>query len=118
MSFVTTVILIFSGIENEEERIREVNSFSYRNLPLDIRSVETPNKEPYTAWYGGTKGINGRIYIGSYNHFEVDNFLKHISKINWEYPEYVQLLIQNEDEYNYSLYLDAGKNLQYKSIHE
>jgi hypothetical protein len=118
MSFVTTVVLIFSGMENEEERIKEVNSFSYRKLPLDIRSVEAPNKVPYTAWYGGTKGINGCIYIGSYNHFEVEDFLKHVAKANWEDPEYVQIFIRNENEWNYSLYGDAGRKLIYKAIQE
>lgn len=76
MSFVTTVILLFPGSENEIERIKEVNSFSYGNLPLDLRSIESPNKDPFTAWYGGTKSTIGRVYIGSYNHFEVGTFFE------------------------------------------
>jgi len=118
MSFVTTVILIFPGIEKEDERIREVNSFSFRNLQLDLRSVESPNKEPFVAWYGGTKSVNGHIYIGSYNYFEVEKFLKHISGVGWENPEYVQIFIRNENEWNYSLYGDAGKKLIYKAIEQ
>ncbi|WKZ58226.1 MAG: hypothetical protein QY309_10130 [Cyclobacteriaceae bacterium] len=118
MSFVTTVILVFSGSEDEEERIREVNSFSYRNLSLDIRSVESVNVEPFTAWYGGTKSIIGPIYIGSYNHFDVASFLAHLGTVKWDDPKYVQVLIRNENEWNYSLYGDAGRELIYKAIEQ
>jgi hypothetical protein len=116
MSFVTSVILIFSGVEDEEERIREVNSFSYRNIPLDIRSIESPNKEEFTAWYGGTKSINGHVYVGSYNYFEINKFLHHISQVNWEKSEYVQILIRSENEWNYNLFGNAGKEQIYKAI--
>ena len=118
MSFVTSVILIFPRTENEEERIAEVNSFVYRKLPLDIRSIESPNKEPFTAWYGGTKSMNGHVYIGSYNYFEIDNFLKHISQVKWEDTKYVQVLIRNENEWTYSLYGNAGKELIHKAIEQ
>ncbi len=118
MSFVTTVILIFPGIEDEKERMKEINSFSYRKLPLDLRSVESPNKEPFSAWYGGTKTVNGHVYIGSYNYFEVEKFLEHVSNVHWENPEYVQILIRNENEWNYNLYGNAGKKLIHKAIEQ
>lgn len=118
MSFVTTVILVFPGMEDKDERIKEVNSFNYRNLPLDIRSVESVNLEPFTAWYGGTKRINGHIYIGSYNHFDVVSFLAHLGTVNWENPKCVQVLIRNENEWNYSLYGNAGRELIYKAIEQ
>ncbi|MFM7853726.1 MAG: hypothetical protein ACKO96_17840 [Flammeovirgaceae bacterium] len=119
MSFVTTILLVFPGLENEMERINEVNSFTYRNLPLDIRSVDWPNKEPYTAWYGGTKFVNGCLYLGSYNHFKIDDFLRHLSSsVNWEYPEYVQLFVRNENEWNYNIYSNAGKDLVYRAIEQ
>lgn len=118
MSFVTTVILIFPGLENETERINEVNSFRYNGHSLDIRSIESPNAEPLVSWYGGTKGAIGRIYIGSYNYFEVEAFLKHIANVRWEEPAYVQILIRNENEWNYSLYGNAGKQLIYKAIEQ
>jgi hypothetical protein len=118
MSFVTTVILIFPGFEHEEERMKEVNSFSCKGSRLDLRSIEGPNKTQFKAWYGGTKGIIGRIYIGSFNHFEVENFLEHVSKVGWEKPETIQVLIRNENEWTYSLYGMAGKQLIYKAIEQ
>ena len=113
MSFVTTVILIFSGVEDEEERIKEVNSFPWGSYQLDLRSIDNPR-----VCYGGNKKINGYIYIGSYNYFEVERFLNHVSEVKWEKSEYVQILISNENEWNYSLYGNAGKELLHKAVRE
>jgi hypothetical protein len=118
MSFVTTIVLMFPGIEDEEERMKELNAFSYRDLPLDLRSVDGVTKAPYSAWYGGTKSVNGRIYIGSYNHFDVPGFLNHLMNVKWEEPGYVQVLIRSENEWNYNVYGNAGKTLLYKAIEQ
>jgi hypothetical protein len=33
------------------------------------------------------------------------------NSVRWEYPEYVQLLVQEENDYTMSVFNDAGKNL-------
>jgi hypothetical protein len=57
MSFVTTIILMFSKSENEEERIKEVNQFAYRGESIGLCSIEDA--------VGGIEMCYGMVGIGT-----------------------------------------------------
>lgn len=117
MSFVTSIILIFSSLEDEKLRISEVNSFLVRGNSINLKSIEHFNNESF-QWYGGSKSLLSNIYVGSYNYLDLEKFLIHISKVKWEEPQYVQLLIRTENEYTYRIYVDVGKTLALDSFKE
>lgn len=119
MSFVTTIILIFSKSENEEARIKEVNQFAYRGESIGLRSIEDAvGRDRNVLWYGGNRHVISSIYIGSYNHFDVNGFLMHLGYVNWEEPGIVQVLVKSEDEWNFNIYGNAGKDLLVKAAGE
>jgi hypothetical protein len=97
MSVVTNLILCFSSLENEEERLRDVNSFSYRNDGINFVSVDY-NKEAGQVWYGGNKYLEGRVYLAVYNHFDTPDFITHLRKIAWEARDLVQLFVKEEQK--------------------
>lgn len=91
MSLVTNCILSFSNLE-EKERIKEVNSF------FDCKPLISCNDESLLrGWYGGTKLLETPIYIGSFNYLCKYDFFNHITAVDWEYPEDVQLMLKEQD---------------------
>lgn len=91
MSLVTNCILSFSILDDTEERMKEVNSF------FDCKPLVSCDESLCRGWYGGTKMLETPIYIGAFNYLPRYDFLNHISTIDWEYPEDVQLLLQEQD---------------------
>ena len=97
MSEVTNLILSFSIGEDEEVRLKEVNSFRYRDLEMNLVSADfNKNMDGSTAWYGGTKFLETPLYIGAFNHFDLDGFISHLKKINWDQPENVQVIVKGQ----------------------
>ena len=92
MSLVTNCILSFCFAEEEQERIEEVNSF-FDCKPLTSCDDESLQR----GWYGGTKMLETPIYIGAFNYLCKYDFFNHIRSIDWEFPEDVQLLLQEQD---------------------
>jgi|GEM_PF-2774724 len=109
MSFVTTVILSFSKSENEKDRIREVNLISYKGQPINLCSVDDAPGDRNLMWYGGNRRVISNVYIGSYNHLDVKSFLRYLGTVNWDDPDMVQVFIQSEDEWNFNVYGNTGK---------
>ena len=95
MSRVTNLILTFSLLENELECINKVNQFQYQKLRMNLVSVDfNKNVKRKEAWYGGTKFIEARIYIGAFNYLDLDEFMAHLKKIDWQKPEHVQVIVK------------------------
>lgn len=104
MSRVTNIILSFSTVEDEDARIKEVNAFQYRHLQLDLVSADyNKDMEKGTVWYGGTKFLETRIYVGAFNYFDTQAFLAHVKQISWEEPEDVLLIIKEEWDTRFKL---------------
>jgi len=91
MSLVTNCILSFSNLE-EPERIEEVNSF------FDCKPLISCADESIRGWHGGTKHLETPIYIGAFNYLCNYDFFNHIRSIGWEYPEDLQLMLQEQDD--------------------
>lgn len=100
MSYVTNLILHMGMIEDEDERIKEVNAF----FDEDDNPLVGLNEQPLPpGWYGGTKYLECNLYVGAFNYFQLDDFLKHLQTIKWRAPEDVQLFIKDQDDYKFRI---------------
>lgn len=101
MSKYTSIILLIPRAEDENLRIVEVNRFKindnkYLNLQ-DLNAIET---------------LPTSTFVGRYNYFDSGKFLNHLQKnVNWEFPEYVQIVIQEEGAKNCKIYSHAGSKI-------
>lgn len=94
MSVVTNIILTFSCLEDEKERLREINTF----FP-DISGLTSCDDDKLPrGWYGGTKMLETNICIGAFNHLDFERFLEHMKTIKWRYPEYAQIIVQEQED--------------------
>ena len=97
MSVYTSVMLYISGKEFEKERVKEVNQFRTRsgdtiNL-IDVNVYPFPDIFPRF------------IYAGTYKYFQTDLFLDYLSsKVKWEYPEDIKVVIKEELEESIKVY--------------
>ena len=104
MSNVTNMILSFSVCENEEERVKEINSFSNKGKGFNITSVDFEKElTPKTRWYAGSKMIETNLFLGAYNHLDVDGLINHLKSIKWEDPEIVQLILKEEHDEKFKI---------------
>lgn len=108
MSKVTALILSISPLENEEKVLSQLRGFKYRNLEFNIVSIH--DKALPLGWYGGTKFFPGHLFIGSYNYFGLDGFVRHLlNRMEWEDPEIVQLFVKEEEHEHYRLINPFGE---------
>ena len=104
-------MLYISGFENESERIKEVNLFRSDGADFSLIDVNDYNKYP--------DAFPRFLYVGTYKNFKTAEFLSHIEKyVKWEYPEYIQVFIQEEGDYTLKVYTNAGKILGLDSYKE
>lgn len=107
MSKYTSLILYVSGLEELDDRLKEVNSFHNNSFSLKLFDV---NENFYPDTFPRF------TYVGAYNYFDTKVFVEHIrDKVNWDYPEYVQLFIQEEGYANCTIYINACKDLLYSA---
>ena len=103
-------MLIIPGVEDENVRIEEVNMYEMKN-GKKIHLVDLNNETKCSDL------LPQFIYAGTFNYFDLESFLVHLkTKVNWEYPEYVQLIVQEEGAYTCKIYGDAGGRLDVDSI--
>jgi hypothetical protein len=103
MSVVTNLILTFSSLENEDIVVEKVNSFHYRDRQLDLVSADYNKSFDSGAWYGGDKFLEARVYIGAFNHFDIDRFIIHLKQIKWASPENVQIMVKGQDDEKFKI---------------
>jgi len=101
MSKYTSIILLIPRVEDENLRIAEVNSLEIcKGKYLNLRDLNEIEILPIST------------FVGTYNYFDTDKFLSHLQKnVNWESPEYVQIIIQEEGAKNCKIYSHAGKKV-------
>lgn len=108
MSRYTSIILYISGVENEKQRIREVETFVFGNASIKLFDLND------TAIFPDV--FPRFVYAGSFNYFPLNEFLTHLQeKVNWDYPESIQLLVEEEGKACCSFYVEAGAKLIYES---
>ena len=94
MSSVTNLILACSGSENERDTAIFLNNFPNEGKAFKIVSIDDPSLPK--GWYGGTKYMEARLYLGAYNYFNYQAFIAYLQAYPWQYPEDVQLLIKEQ----------------------
>jgi len=100
MSYVTNLILSFSIGEDEISRVDEINIFHNNGRGFKLKSADFEreiNQESNRAWYGGSKFLETPLYIGAYNHLNIEGLIEHLKIVNWDYPEAVQLILKEQD---------------------
>lgn len=102
MSVVTDLILTAGPGEKEDSIISGLRNFEVNGNPFVIVSINDRRLPEF--WYGGSKGIGSCVFMGAYNHLDVErliNFLRF--EMTWEDPEDVQLIIKNENEFRFKI---------------
>ena len=102
MSVVTNLILSFSISEDEQSRVEEINTFFNNGRGFKLVSADFERKladDYYEAktWYGGSKHLETPLFVGAYNHLDIDGLIDHLKSVNWEEPENVQLILKPQD---------------------
>ena len=89
MSTVTNVIFVTSVDEYEAtQALKKISSF-------ELETHWEPISDSHT---GGSKNIECVIYIGAFNHFDEDKFVDEIKKVEWKYPEEIQVMVRRQDD--------------------
>lgn len=103
MSSVTNVVLSFGILENRDARLREVNDYFDLTLLHPLGCVERGFFSPSPRSYaGGSKVLEHPTFIGAFNYLGPEDFVAHVKKVHWEYPENVQLFLCAQDEERYT----------------
>ena len=107
MSDVTNVILSFSINENE------VTEGQYGNM---VKINEWLDNHGYGVFgqdaddvAGGNKHLETPLYVVAFNYFGSRAFADFVEFLNWNEPENVQLLIQEQNENKFMFLIDGIK---------
>lgn len=100
MSVVTNCILAFDLLEDEHTNIIiDVNSYFINEC--GFVSIDDPSLKK--GWYGGSKMFETRLYLGAFNHLDLNGFLEHLKSIKFRYRGHVQLIKQGQYESVFSV---------------
>ncbi|QKG56237.1 hypothetical protein GKZ68_06005 [Hymenobacter sp. BRD128] len=102
MSSVTNLMLSFSVSEEEQTIASQLNSYPNKERGFLLVSIDD-DRLP-RGWYGGSKMMETRIYLGAYNYLDVDDFINYLRSIEWESPEEVQLFTKGQYEDKFTVY--------------
>lgn len=103
MSEVTNLILSFSISEDEISKVQEINSFwnngrGFKLISADFQRGRTFfGKEYQKRWYGGEKKLETPLFIGAYNHLDLNGLIEFLKGLEWDRPENVQLIVKEQD---------------------
>ena len=99
MSVVTTLMLHVDFVEYRVT-LDMLNRWlaEQRYLPL------TENTEVDAAW-GGGKRPQVQVFSGAYNVFPTERFMAYLASLSWEYPDSVQLFVNEDQDKRFAVYL-------------
>lgn len=105
---VVTNILLWSSLEDADDRIE---SWLLRLAPainayLDERYHGELVQVDHLA--GGTKEMEATVYAGAFNYFDLPAFIDFLQRLSWTKPEYVRLIIQEDEDDVPRLYSLSG----------
>jgi hypothetical protein len=109
MSEVTNLILSFSIAENKASKRSEIELFhnNGRGFRLESADFEGENNvwnvQTTRRWYAGSKVLETPLFIGAYNHLDLDGLIEYLKTLEWEEPENVQLIVQEQHEYKFRI---------------
>jgi hypothetical protein len=105
MSQVTNLIVLACGSIDDTAWLSEQLNRYWDNpdvfgAGLDrLVWVEDPSLPPH--WYGGGKNLEALVFVGAFNHLDLDAFFAHLNAIEW--PEvykdcFLQVCVQEQDD--------------------
>lgn len=83
MSRVTNAILTLAA---GDDRVDQINKFFTGTGFLKVEKV------------GGSKWLECTIAIGAFNHLDLAELIEHIRMIQFNFPESVQLIVQEQED--------------------
>ena len=102
MSVVTDIIIAVSISEDAELLEQKFKEFNVHQNPFDLVSIDKDTLP--RGWYGGTKLMNPNIFLGGYNHLDLNGLISFMrEQVKWENPECVQLIYKEENAYKFKL---------------
>jgi hypothetical protein len=114
MSIVTNLIINIPSIENERI-IRRINQFIDIHYPdrrpfVDIDDASVIKGTFIRPWYAGDKFFEANVYIGAFNHFDLDEFLEFIKSMVTE-KNVIQVLVRLQDDDIFESIVFQGRKL-------
>lgn len=102
MSVVTNLIIVTGNMEKQKSVIANLSGFETNGGPFIIVSVD--DEALPMGWYGGGKMLEVEIFIGAYNHLDLNALLEYMrEKIVWVDPEMVQLFVKEDDDFKFRI---------------
>ncbi len=101
MSVVTNIVFFYSSGENPVETIDKINEYLKEKYDTNLVSINDPILPK--KWYGGYKYFEAELYLAAINAFNETDFLAFVSRLKWEEPEFVQLIVKRDQEEQFSI---------------
>jgi len=101
VSDVTNLIFALSGTDDDLGKMHEVNTYFVDKGTKPLVSVD--DERLPRAWYGGSKYLETGLYLGAFNHLDLDEFIKHVRTISWRFPEKVQIIVKDQEDMKFTI---------------
>lgn len=110
MSHTTQIVLHVSPLDHD--RAVDVAFWIRNQAPRSDHRTQAPpgHLAPITGEmgaeiWGGEKNPSAELWAGTTNHLDLDALLAHLARVNWEEPDAVQLLVKDEADPYFRLYM-------------
>ena len=104
MSVVSNVIFSFSISEDSYEKEDDI---LYPNMEKINNWLEENNYGIFSVDVdvvsGGRKNRETPLFVAAFNYSSIDNFCNFIRSLKWEYPDFVQVFIQEQEDDKFRL---------------
>lgn len=99
MSHVTNVILCIGGLDDDWYVQNEVNPWLAKQGVVRLfKPVSGWGDDDPTAYTAGSKVMEADVFLGAFNHFDLDEFIAMLRAIPWKEPKLTQCFIQDQHE--------------------
>lgn len=103
MSVVTNLLLHIGISEEEDEQLKAINAFFTERAYPHEKPLVAMDTEEHHSWYGGTKHLECYLFVGAFNHFDLDGFIKHLKSLTWVASEDVQIILKEDNDTNFRI---------------
>ncbi|GAA1997660.1 GNAT family N-acetyltransferase [Catenulispora subtropica] len=103
MSWVANVILTTDLAD--EVRGDELSQWLREQAPTRHGAGRGVGGLARTTTWGGWKNPECAVFTGVLNHADLDAVVRHVERMPWAHPEFLQLLIQDQEEFFFRLWM-------------
>lgn len=109
MSVVTNILLTFSSFEEEIDCVNSINNFEWF-IQRSQKLISIDDSHLNKGWYGGSKYFEAILYVGAFNHFDIEGFVNYLNQsVQFKYPQHVLLLVQGPMDDHFTCILLDGR---------